>query len=181
MLYGVLKLFCFVGLKRRERIAAHLTAVSPAGSVGASASQRCPPDTRTAMTKRSVILNAKRERIRIPLERETDCHSRLRGFAMTGKQKYTAHPMYLQITKRLVILNAKRERIRNPLEREADCRTPYGGLACRLGRCFCFAEVSAGHPHRNDKTVCHSERLRERIRNSLRGETDCHSRYTASQ
>ena len=36
---------------KRERIAAHLTAVSPAGSVGASASQRCPPDTRTAMTK----------------------------------------------------------------------------------------------------------------------------------
>jgi hypothetical protein len=21
------------------------------------------------------------------------------------------------------------------------------GLACRLGRCFCFAEVSTGHPH----------------------------------
>ena len=21
------------------------------------------------------------------------------------------------------------------------------GLGCRLGRCFCFAEVSAGHPH----------------------------------
>ena len=34
-----------------KRIAARLTAVSPAGSVGASASQRCPPDTRTAMTK----------------------------------------------------------------------------------------------------------------------------------
>ena len=59
--------------------AAHLTAVSPAGSVGASASQRCPPDTRTAMTgkrklirtpyvfaatKPLVILSAKRERIR---------------------------------------------------------------------------------------------------------------------
>ena len=28
--------------------------ISPAGSVGASASQRCPPDTRTAMTKRCV-------------------------------------------------------------------------------------------------------------------------------
>ena len=34
-----------------ERSAARLAAVSPAGSVGASASQRCPPDTRTAMTK----------------------------------------------------------------------------------------------------------------------------------
>ena len=22
------------------------------------------------------------------------------------------------------------------------------GLDCRLGRCFCFAEVSTGHPHR---------------------------------
>ena len=41
-----------------RRIATHLTAVSPAGSVGASAPQRCPPDTRTfAMTKRPVILS----------------------------------------------------------------------------------------------------------------------------
>ena len=39
-------------LKKERRIATHLTAVSPAGSVGASASQRCPPDTRTAMTRR---------------------------------------------------------------------------------------------------------------------------------
>ena len=35
------------------------------------------------MTKRLVILNAKRERIRLPFKRETDCHSRLHGFAMT--------------------------------------------------------------------------------------------------
>ena len=34
---------------KKERIATRLTAVSPAGSVGASASQRCPQDTRTAM------------------------------------------------------------------------------------------------------------------------------------
>ena len=72
-------------------------------------------------------------------------------------------------TKQLVILSAKRERIRiSPLKGkriaaglkplamtrrggETDCRTPYGGLACRLGRCFCFAEVSTGHPHRNDE------------------------------
>ena len=72
-------------------------------------------------------------------------------------------------TKQLVILSAKRERIRiSPLKGkriaaglkplamtrrggETDCRTPYGGLACRLGRCFCFAEVSGGHPHRNDR------------------------------
>ena len=39
------------------------------------------------ITKRFVILNAKRERIRIPLKRETDCHSRLRGFAMTREME----------------------------------------------------------------------------------------------
>ena len=55
---------------RGVRIAARLAAVSPAGSVGAFASQRCPPDTRTAMTKRPVILSVKREIIRIPLERK---------------------------------------------------------------------------------------------------------------
>ena len=33
-----------------ERIATRLAAVSPTGTAGASASQRCPPDTRTAMT-----------------------------------------------------------------------------------------------------------------------------------
>ena len=44
---------------KRERIAARLSAVSPAGSVGASASQRCPPDTRTAMTGKSGQLAAR--------------------------------------------------------------------------------------------------------------------------
>ena len=63
-----------------------------------------------------------------------------------------------------------------------DCCAPYGGLACRLGRCFCFAEVSAGHPHRNDRTIAYCAHLtafvatkrfvilnaeRERIRNTL--------------
>ena len=71
------------------------------------------------------------------------------------------------MTKWCVILSAEHERIRNTLRGKriatvalllrndrawkADCHTPYGGLACRLGRCFCFAEVSTGHPHRNDK------------------------------
>ena len=104
-----------------------------------------------AITKRYVILSAKCERIRNPLERETDCHSRSRGFAMTGKQKFISTPYVFATTKRLVILNAKRERIRIPLKRKTDCRAPCGGLACRLGRCFCFAEASTGHPHRNDK------------------------------
>ena len=40
-----------------RRIDTRLAAVSPAGSVGASAPQRCPPDTRTAMTERLVILS----------------------------------------------------------------------------------------------------------------------------
>ena len=56
-----------------ERIATRLAAVSPAGSVGASAPQRCPQDTRTAMTNRLVILNAERERIRNTLRGEMDC------------------------------------------------------------------------------------------------------------
>ena len=30
---------------------------------------------------------------------------------------------------------------------------------------------------RNDETVCHSERLRERIRNTLSEETDCRAPY----
>ena len=97
---------------------------------------------------------------------KTDCHSRLHGFAMT-EQQLTAHHTTFATTKRSVILSAKHERIRNsPLKEkriatglkpltmtrrgETDCRTPCGGLACRLGRCFCFAEVSTGHPHRND-------------------------------
>ena len=44
-------------------------------------------------------------------------------------------------------------RLRNVESGRTDCRTPCGGLACRLGRCFCFAEVSTGHPHRNDRTT----------------------------
>ena len=62
----------------RGRIAVHLAAVSPAGSVGASALQRCPPDTRTAMTKRFVILSAERERIRNSLKRENGLPRTLR-------------------------------------------------------------------------------------------------------
>jgi len=78
----------------RERIAAHLAALAmtrdgkadcrsrlyipPAGSVGAYASQRCPPNTRTfAMTKRLVILSAKHERIRNTLSGKTDCRGRI--------------------------------------------------------------------------------------------------------
>ena len=45
---------------KRGRIATRLTAVSPAGSVGASASQRCPPDTRTAMTERQLTAHTTR-------------------------------------------------------------------------------------------------------------------------
>ena len=29
------------------------------------------------------------------------------------------------------------------------CQGGWGCLGCRLGRCFCFAEVSAGDPHPN--------------------------------
>ena len=47
--------------------------------------------------------------------------------------------------------SGKRERIRNTLKKENGLPQPFTHLACRLGRCFCFAEVSTGHPHlRND-------------------------------
>ena len=41
-----------------------------------------------------------------------------------------------------------------------NCQTPYGGLAYRLGRCFCSAEVSTGHPHpRNDRATVYCTHL----------------------
>ena len=75
-------------------------------------------------TKQLVILNAKRERIRIPLKRKTDCHSRLHGFAMTkAEERIAAYFTVVEITKRLVILSAWRERIRNTLKRGTDRRS----------------------------------------------------------
>ena len=34
-----------------------------------------------------------------------------------------------------------------PKEIRRTLRIREGGLGCRLGRCFCFVEVSTGHPH----------------------------------
>ena len=34
-----------------------------------------------------------------------------------------------------------------PKEIRRTMRIKEGGLGCRLGRCFCYAEVSTGHPH----------------------------------
>jgi len=34
-----------------------------------------------------------------------------------------------------------------PKEIRRTMRIREGGLGCRLGRCFCFAKVSTGHPH----------------------------------
>ena len=34
-----------------------------------------------------------------------------------------------------------------PKEIRRTMRIREGGLGCRLGRCFCFAEVSTGHLH----------------------------------
>jgi len=40
------------------------------------------------------------------------------------------------------------------IKRKRDfCQGVWGCLGCRLGRCFCFAEVSAGDPHPN-KFLC---------------------------
>ena len=34
-----------------------------------------------------------------------------------------------------------------PKEIRRTLKIREGGLGCRLGRCFCYAEVSTGHPH----------------------------------
>ena len=80
--------FCFAEMStghphlRNDGGAGKTDCRAPYGSVGASVLQRCPPDTRTAMTgrqliahftvvvmtKRLVILSAKRERIRNTLK-----------------------------------------------------------------------------------------------------------------
>ena len=90
------------------------------------------------------------------LRNDEEWEKRIAALALLARNdRATAYCKYLTAfvaTKWCVILSAKRERIRLPFKRKTDCRAPYGGLACRLGRCFCFAEVSAGHPHRNDKS-----------------------------
>ena len=125
-------------------------------------------------------------------KKETDCRTPY-GARNDRATAYCTHHTVFVATKRLVILSAEHERIRNILQKkETDCHTPYGGLACRLGRCFCFAEVSTGHPHRNDRATAYcthhtvfvaTKRLvilsaeHERIRNILqKKETDCRSR-----
>ena len=99
------------------------------------------------------------------------------------------------MAERLVVLNTKRERIRIPLERERIAAVALR-LACRLGRCFCFAEVSTGHPHRNDRATAYCTHYtvfvatkwfvilsaeHERIRIPLERERIATAVYTASQ
>ena len=79
------------------------------------------------MTKRFVILNAKRERIRNTLKGGTDCHTPC-GARNDRATAYCTHHTVFVATKRLVILSAKHERIRLPFKRKTDCRTPCGGL-----------------------------------------------------
>ena len=63
-----------------------------------------------------------------------------------------------------------------------DCHTPCGGLACRLGRCrkkraTAGAAVKSCSRSKRITTFGHRKSgEHERIRNTLRGETDCHSR-----
>ena len=119
----------------RKRIATAVY-VSPAGSVGASASQRCPPDTRTfAMTKRYVILSACAKESVIPLG-EKRIAAGLKPLAMTERQ-FTAHPVTFTATNQLVILSAcakesvislKRERIAAGLKPLAMTRRRENGL-----------------------------------------------------
>ena len=46
-------------------------------------------------------------------------------------------------------------RIVIPKEIRRTMRIREGGLGYRLGRCFCFTEVSTGHPHPVSNTYRH--------------------------
>ena len=106
-----------VFFKGEKRIATHLTVLAM------TERQFTAHPVTFAITKRCVILSAEHERIRNTLRGETDCHSRLRGFAMTGERKYICAPYVFAITKRCVILSAEHERIRNTLREETDHRS----------------------------------------------------------
>ena len=143
--------------------------VSPAGSVGASASQRCPPDTRTfamtgrrfsvhstvfAATKRFVILNAQRERIRIPFKRETDCHGAKAPRNDERRENGLQRPLYMhsravERTARAFILKNK---IYNYTQRRADKRRYSRGKQSPLKAArflfYCKQRGRAGPVHK---------------------------------
>ena len=85
------------------------------------------------MAERLVVLNTKRERIRIPLKRETDCRSRFasrlpaRSVLLLRRGVHrTPAPQWQG--KRIAAVALL---LRNDRAWKADCHTPYGGLACR--------------------------------------------------
>ena len=83
-----------------------LCAGTPPGSVGASASQRCPLDTRAPMDPAA--------------------------FEKAGET--------------LLFMRGAPRPARSALLLRRGVHWTPASLACRLGRRFCFAEVSAGHP-----------------------------------
>ena len=85
----------------------------------------------SVITERKCLRGTSAERLYF-LKRRTDCHG----------AKAPLNDRGVRIAAGLKLL---------AMTYGVDCRTPCGGLACRLGQCFCFAEVSTGHPHRNDK------------------------------
>ena len=99
-----------------SHLASHLSA---AASVGASASQRCPPDTRALIRGR---LNIYSKPQKPPLVRGGVSLS-ADGGVVRGKSKFCSLSLSLP-----------------------QSRSRSTALGCRLGRRFCFAEVSTGHP-----------------------------------
>ena len=122
-----------------------------------------------AITKRFVILNAERERIRNTLKKETDCHSRLHispaGSVGASAPQRCPQDTRTAMTNRLVILNAERERIRNTLRGEMDCCTPYGICNDEGGERITAADYTASQ---RQKVYHRSNRFFDRLINKNR-------------
>ena len=97
---------------RGVRIAARLAAVSPAGSVDASASQRCPPDTRTAMTRweKTAVL-----RLLLYIIPQSELRIPHYFIIMVLKKQTAAKNSRLFLS--LAVIRLFRQRIRKPLHR----------------------------------------------------------------
>ena len=55
-----------------------------------------------------------------------------------------------------------------PKEIRRTLKIREGGLGCRLGRCFCFAEVSTGHPHPMDNSLTLEEKFAVAVHSILK-------------
>ena len=104
--------------KGRERIAAHLTAVSPAGSVGASASQKFVPLViREGPETQPIGFPAALSPISVRAEIGCPRGTSVKRLYFLKRENGLPQPFTrLRNDKKLVILNAKREKIRNTIK-----------------------------------------------------------------